>query len=59
LKYQTKSQESEFDVTYLSVLDQLLTGLTSSQKGEVVQKFKEVVGTIVILASPFSTTSLA
>jgi hypothetical protein len=59
LKYQTKSQESELDATYLPVLDQLLTGLTSSRKGEVVQKFKEVVGTIVILASPLSTTSLA
>jgi hypothetical protein len=59
LKYQTKSQESEFDVTYLPVLDQLLTRLTTSRKGEVVQKFKEIVGTIVILASPLSTTSLA
>jgi hypothetical protein len=59
LKYQTKSQESELDATYLPVLNQLLTGLTSSRKHEVVQKFKEVVGTIVILARPLSTTSLA
>jgi len=59
LKYQTKSQESELDATYLPVLDQLVTRLTQSRKEEAVQKFKEVVGTIVILASPLSTTSLA
>ena len=59
LKYQTKSQESEFDATYLPVLDHLLTGLSQLRKDEVVQKFKEVVGAIIILASPLSTTSLA
>jgi hypothetical protein len=59
LKYQTKSQESELDATYLPVLDQLLIKLTTSRRDEVVQKFKEIVGTIVILASPLSTTSLA
>jgi hypothetical protein len=59
LKYKTKSQESELDATYLPILDQLLIGLTSLRKDEVVRKFKEVVGTIVILASPLSTTSLA
>ena len=59
LKYQTKSQESELDATYLPVLDHLLTGLSQLRKDEVVQKFKEVVGVIIILASPLSTTSLA
>ncbi len=59
LKYQTKSQESELDATYLPVLDHLLTGLSQVRKDEVVQKFKEVVGAIIILASPLSTTSLA
>ncbi|KAH8761866.1 hypothetical protein F5882DRAFT_431506 [Hyaloscypha sp. PMI_1271] len=59
LKYKTKSQESELDATYLPILDQLLIGLTSLRKDEVVRKFKEVVGTIVILASPLSTISLA
>ncbi|KFY30639.1 hypothetical protein V493_01778 [Pseudogymnoascus sp. VKM F-4281 (FW-2241)] len=59
LKYKTKSQESELDATYLPVLDQLLVGLTKSRKDELVTKFKEVVGTILILASPLSTVSLA
>ncbi|RDW75197.1 hypothetical protein BP6252_06339 [Coleophoma cylindrospora] len=59
LKYKTKSQESELDATYLPILDQLYIGLPTLQKDEVVQRFKEVVGAIVILASPLSTTSLA
>ena len=59
LKYQTKSQESELDATYLPVLDQLFVGLTNIRKDELVVKFKEVVGSIVILASPLSSVSLA
>ncbi|KFY78543.1 hypothetical protein V499_02323 [Pseudogymnoascus sp. VKM F-103] len=59
LKYKTKSQESALDATYLPVLDQLLVGLTNSQKDELVKNFEEVVGSIVILASPLSTVSLA
>jgi len=59
LKYKTRSQESALDATYLPVLDQLLIGLPRLQKDEVMQKFKEVVGAIVILASPLSTTSLS
>ncbi|KAG9234358.1 hypothetical protein BJ875DRAFT_401290 [Amylocarpus encephaloides] len=59
LKYRTKSQGSDLDATYLPVLDQLLIGLNNSRRDEIVQKFQEVVGTIVILASPLSTTSLA
>ena len=59
LKYQTKSQESELDATYLPVLDHLLTGLSQLRKDEVVQNFREVIGAIIVLASPLSTTSLA
>jgi hypothetical protein len=59
LKYQTKSQESELNATYLPVLNHLLTGLSQLRKDEVVQNFKEVIGPIITLASPLSTTSLA
>ena len=54
-----KSQKSNLDATYLPVLDQLLVGLSESEKREVAERFKQVVGSIVILASPLSTTSLA
>jgi len=59
LKYQTRSQESKLDVTYLLVLNQLLVGLTASERHHLVREFREVVGSIIILASPLSTASLA
>ena len=58
LEHQT-SQESNLDATYLPVLDQLLVGLPESEKREVVERFKQVVGSIIILANPLSTSSLA
>lgn len=58
LEHQT-NQKSNLDATYLPVLDQLLIGLSESEKDEVIGRFKQVIGSIVILASPLSTSSLA
>jgi hypothetical protein len=58
LKYETRSQASKLDATYLPVLDQLLVGVTSSERRGLVKEFQQVVGSIIILASPLSTTSL-
>ncbi|KAI9785620.1 MAG: hypothetical protein M1816_000367 [Peltula sp. TS41687] len=58
LKYHTISQASKLDKTYLPVLDQLLVGLTSLEKKELIQEFRVIVGSIVILAEPLSTASL-
>jgi len=58
LKYQSRSQASKLDTTYLLVLDQLLVGVTISERRGLVENFQQVVGSIVILASPLSTTSL-
>jgi NACHT domain len=58
LKYQTKSQASKLNATYLPVLNQLLIGVTGSEKRVIVEQFKQVVGSIVILASPLPATSL-
>ena len=59
LKYQTASQASKFDRTYLPVLEQLLVGLDDSEKEILTGEFREIVGSIVILAEPLSTISLA
>lgn len=53
------SQQSNLDATYLPVLHQLHSGLSKSEKHEVTEKFKKVVGSIVVLASPLSTSSLS
>jgi hypothetical protein len=59
LKYQMSSQASKLDRTYLPVLDQLLTDLNDSEKDDLVREFREVVGSIVILAEPLGTSTLA
>ncbi|TEY39704.1 hypothetical protein BOTCAL_0453g00080 [Botryotinia calthae] len=58
LKYEGRSQVSKLDATYLPVLNQLIFEVNHSQIRGILQDFKQVVGTIVILASPLSATSL-
>lgn len=58
LKYETRSQASKLDATYLPVLDQLLVGVTISERRDLVEEFRQVIGSIIILASPLSATSL-
>lgn len=59
LTYQTRSQESKLDATYLPIVDQLLIGLTALEKRCMVEEFRDIVGSIVILAKPLSTASLS
>jgi NACHT domain len=59
LEYQTASQASKLDKTYLPVLDQLLVGQDKLEKEKLVGEFQEVVGAIVVLTSPLSTISLS
>ncbi|KAB8293705.1 hypothetical protein EYC80_009191 [Monilinia laxa] len=58
LKYEGRSQVSKLDATYLPVLNQLIFEVNPSQRRGILQDFKQVVGSIVILASPLSATSL-
>jgi hypothetical protein len=59
LKYQTSSQASQFDKTYLPVLGRLQVGLTNLDKEKFAKKFRKIVGSIVILEEPLSVASLA
>ncbi|KAL6814076.1 Pfs, NACHT and WD domain protein [Trichoderma camerunense] len=59
LEYETKSQESKLDATYLPVLNQQIAGLTTRERNGVLQQFKYIVGSIVLLSSPLSTSSLS
>jgi hypothetical protein len=54
-----KSSFSQLAKTYLPVLDQLLDAQEKDQKEEWLHAFQDVVGSIVILESPLSITSLA
>jgi hypothetical protein len=54
----TTNYKRPLDATYLPVLNQLLIGVTGSEKQDIIEQFKQVVCSIVILASPISATSL-
>jgi hypothetical protein len=58
LQYETKSQASKLDATYLPVLNQLLVGVTASERRGIIDEFQHVVCSIAVLASPLSATSL-
>jgi hypothetical protein len=59
LKYQTASQASKLDRTYLPILDGLLIGLSDEENKTLIKEFQYIVGSIVLLATPLSTVSLA
>ncbi|KAL8296250.1 hypothetical protein RB600_001638 [Gaeumannomyces tritici] len=67
LKYRKKGGWSQLHTTYLPILNQLLLKRTNSgsanrtenEKAEIVGWFREIVGTIVLLADPLPTASLA
>ena len=59
LKYQTMSQASKLDGTYLPVLNQLLVDRDDSEKEELLRNFHAIVGTIIVLIDPLPTHSIA
>ncbi|KAL8296240.1 hypothetical protein RB600_001637 [Gaeumannomyces tritici] len=67
LEYKEKGGWSQLHTTYLPILNQLLlehtdSGLVSCTEGEraeIIAWFREVVGTIVLLADPLPISSLA
>ncbi|KAL2835372.1 putative wd40 protein [Aspergillus pseudoustus] len=57
LKYQ--NQESKLDGIYLPVLDRLVSKYSGARQTQLVQEVQEVIGTIILLESPLSVTSLS
>jgi hypothetical protein len=61
LEYQSRIQQSEIDkldATYRPILDRLLIGQTEAARRSLANEFQTVVGSIVLLAEPLSTSSL-
>ncbi|KAL8303428.1 hypothetical protein RB600_007058 [Gaeumannomyces tritici] len=59
LKYRKKGGWSQLHTTYLPILNQLFFKRTENEKTAIVAWFRKIVGTIVLLADPLSTSSLA
>jgi hypothetical protein len=55
---QTANQASNLDRIYLPILQQLVDRCSDSEKESLAQKFREIIGPIVILADPLSTSPL-
>lgn len=58
LGFQTESQTPQLSATYLPVLNTLIDGFSTEQQSEAIERFRGIVGPIVILASPLSTAAL-
>nr|CEG04745.1 unnamed protein product [Fusarium clavum] len=58
LQYQAESWTSQLDATYLPILNKLLSGLGAKQKEKVIHRFRETIGSIIILRSPLSRSAL-
>ncbi|KAL3248947.1 hypothetical protein ABHI18_011837 [Aspergillus niger] len=57
LKYQ--NHESKLDGTYLPVLDRLVSKYNGTTRKQLIRGVREIVGTIILLESPLSFTSLS
>ncbi|KAJ4053969.1 hypothetical protein NW763_007519 [Fusarium oxysporum] len=58
LQYQAESRASQLDATYLPILNKLVSGLWAKQKEKVIKRFRETIGSIIILRSPLSRSAL-
>jgi hypothetical protein len=57
LELQINSQVSQLEMTYLPILNQIFDG--DGEQEYQTKEFQEIVGSIVVLASPLSVSSLA
>ena len=58
VQYQTANQVSRLDKTYLQILNQLFDDEDQLDKERRTSEFREVVGSIIVLKSPLSISSL-
>lgn len=59
LRNQANSQQASLSGTYLLVLRQQTAGLDPEEEDNMLQEFRDIVGPIILLASPLSTQALS
>ncbi|RFN52392.1 vegetative incompatibility protein het-e-1 [Fusarium flagelliforme] len=59
LTFDTKSQESKMNATYLPSLEQQLGGLSKREEKDVIDDFQKIVGTIILLEAPLTVSALS
>ncbi|KAH6988809.1 hypothetical protein BKA56DRAFT_245826 [Ilyonectria sp. MPI-CAGE-AT-0026] len=58
MHYRARRPYSNLDTIYRFVLDRLIDGLEPTDKVRVIRNFRIIVGSIIILANPLSTSAL-
>ncbi|KAF5696818.1 vegetative incompatibility het-e [Fusarium globosum] len=59
LDYERKGHVSQLDLTYGPVLRSLITDVSENDKTQIINDFKMIVGSIVMLADPLSVWALS
>lgn len=59
LESQEDNPASQLDATYLPILKRLTEGLSPKQAAKAMDRFRHIVGSIVVLANPQSAATLA
>ncbi|KAI9764350.1 MAG: hypothetical protein M1840_008488 [Geoglossum simile] len=59
LQYQSATQVSKLDRTYLPILSELFDDKDEADRQRRINEFRDIVGSIVVLESPLSISSLA
>lgn len=58
LKDPATTSASEMDRTYLPILNQLTSGRSQTESKRLLQEFQNIIGAIILLATPLSVTAL-
>lgn len=59
LEQPSEGQPSKLNATYLPVMNQAFDGLSGQEEEEAMREFRIIVGSIILLPSPLSSSSLA
>ncbi|UKZ94148.1 uncharacterized protein TrAFT101_009032 [Trichoderma asperellum] len=59
LLYESRSQESRLDATYMPVLSNIISGLSTREREKTTQQFQNIIGSVITLASPLSSLALS
>ncbi|KAJ5225252.1 hypothetical protein N7468_006477 [Penicillium chermesinum] len=59
LAHQKTNDGDKLDGTYLPVLNRILWGVSGEHRQQVIEDFQQIVGTIIILETPLSVSSLS
>ena len=59
LQDQALNRTSRLDRTYLPILNQLLTGQDEEDSKQLLREFQDIIGVVVLLASPLSVNALS